>query len=166
MLFWNRGSASRSRSGPSIGRTQAALARGGFVICHSVSQGWFRFHLKILVYSEPFLRHCMRMGKRREARERAVQFLFEHDLNPPEELEAALTGANPSSCRRPRPMKPRFACSPSRLSAELWNTGMNRTTSLKNMPKTGTCIASPRSIEIFCAWPFLKCSIARTFRRS
>jgi transcription termination factor NusB len=24
------------------------------------------------------------MGKRREARERAVQFLFQHDLNPPE----------------------------------------------------------------------------------
>ena len=32
----------------------------------------------------------MGMGKRREARERAVQFLFEHDLNPPEDLEAAL----------------------------------------------------------------------------
>jgi len=30
------------------------------------------------------------MGKRREARERAVQFLFQHDLNPPEDLEAAL----------------------------------------------------------------------------
>jgi transcription antitermination protein NusB len=30
------------------------------------------------------------MGKRREARERAVQFLFQHDLNPPEVLEAAL----------------------------------------------------------------------------
>jgi N utilization substance protein B len=30
------------------------------------------------------------MGKRREARERAVQFLFQHDLNPPEKLEAAL----------------------------------------------------------------------------
>jgi N utilization substance protein B len=30
------------------------------------------------------------MGKRREARERAVQFLFEYDLNPPEDLEAAL----------------------------------------------------------------------------
>ena len=30
------------------------------------------------------------MGKRREARERAVQFLFQHDLNPPEALEAAL----------------------------------------------------------------------------
>src|SRR3954465_14940892 len=30
------------------------------------------------------------MGKRREARERAVQFLFQHDLNPPEEIEAAL----------------------------------------------------------------------------
>jgi N utilization substance protein B len=32
----------------------------------------------------------MGMGKRREARERAVQFLFEHDLNPPDELEGAL----------------------------------------------------------------------------
>ena len=30
------------------------------------------------------------MGMRREARERAVQFLFQHDLNPPEDLEAAL----------------------------------------------------------------------------
>jgi N utilization substance protein B len=31
------------------------------------------------------------MGKRREARERAVQFLFQHDLNPPEDLDRALT---------------------------------------------------------------------------
>jgi N utilization substance protein B len=30
------------------------------------------------------------MGKRREARERAVQFLFQHDLNPPPDLAAAL----------------------------------------------------------------------------
>jgi N utilization substance protein B len=30
------------------------------------------------------------MGTRREARERAVQFLFQYDLNPPEDLEAAL----------------------------------------------------------------------------
>ena len=30
------------------------------------------------------------MGKRREARERAVQFLFQQDLNPPEDLPAAL----------------------------------------------------------------------------
>lgn len=30
------------------------------------------------------------MGKRREARERAVQFLFQHDLNPPADLVAAL----------------------------------------------------------------------------
>jgi N utilization substance protein B len=30
------------------------------------------------------------MGKRREARERAIQFLFQHDLNPPSELDAAL----------------------------------------------------------------------------
>ena len=32
----------------------------------------------------------MGMGKRREARERAVQFLFQHDLNPVEDLPAAL----------------------------------------------------------------------------
>src|SRR5512141_3162204 len=32
----------------------------------------------------------MIMGKRREARERAVPFLFQHDLNPPEDLPAAL----------------------------------------------------------------------------
>ena len=30
------------------------------------------------------------MGKRREARERAVQFLFQHDLNPPGDLAAEL----------------------------------------------------------------------------
>jgi N utilization substance protein B len=30
------------------------------------------------------------MGKRREARERAVQFLFQHDLNPPTGLDEAL----------------------------------------------------------------------------
>jgi len=30
------------------------------------------------------------MGKRREARERAVQFLFQHDLNPVEDLPATL----------------------------------------------------------------------------
>jgi transcription antitermination protein NusB len=30
------------------------------------------------------------MGKRREARERAVQFLFQHDLNPPENLDRTL----------------------------------------------------------------------------
>jgi transcription antitermination protein NusB len=30
------------------------------------------------------------MGKRREARERAVQFLFQYEMNPPEDLEAAL----------------------------------------------------------------------------
>ena len=37
-----------------------------------------------------FLRQGRGMGKRREARERAVQFLFQHDLNPPEDLSAAL----------------------------------------------------------------------------
>lgn len=36
------------------------------------------------------LGHYKIMGKRREARERAVQFLFQHDLNPPEKLDEAL----------------------------------------------------------------------------
>jgi N utilization substance protein B len=31
------------------------------------------------------------MGIRREARERVVQFLFQYDVNPPEDIEAALT---------------------------------------------------------------------------
>ena len=30
------------------------------------------------------------MGQRREARERAVQFLFQYDVNPPDDLEQAL----------------------------------------------------------------------------
>ena len=30
------------------------------------------------------------MRRRREARERAVQFLFQHEINPPEDLQAAL----------------------------------------------------------------------------
>jgi len=30
------------------------------------------------------------MGKRREARERAIQFLYQHDLNPPQKLDEAL----------------------------------------------------------------------------
>jgi transcription antitermination protein NusB len=30
------------------------------------------------------------MRKRREARERAIQFLFQHDMNPPENLQAAI----------------------------------------------------------------------------
>ena len=34
--------------------------------------------------------HSHRMGKRREARERTIQFLFQHDMNPPTDLEKAL----------------------------------------------------------------------------
>jgi transcription antitermination protein NusB len=34
--------------------------------------------------------HACRMGKRREARERAVQFLFQYDVNPPAKLEESL----------------------------------------------------------------------------
>jgi transcription antitermination protein NusB len=43
------------------------------------------FHFSARVFAASY-----GMGKRREARERAVQFLFQHDLNPPEDLEAAL----------------------------------------------------------------------------
>jgi transcription antitermination protein NusB len=45
---------------------------------------------KILISQAPVLRHRGGMAKRREARERAVQFLFQHDLNPPENLDQAL----------------------------------------------------------------------------
>jgi len=40
--------------------------------------------------TSPFCAIFAVMGMRREARERAVQFLFQHDLNPPENLDAAL----------------------------------------------------------------------------
>src|SRR4051812_41946586 len=46
--------------------------------------------LKISVPPLAFLRHVSVMGKRREARERAIQFLFQNDLNPPPDLNAAL----------------------------------------------------------------------------
>jgi N utilization substance protein B len=45
---------------------------------------------EIFISPGGFLRHVGVMGKRREARERAVQFLFQHDLNPPDDLSAAL----------------------------------------------------------------------------
>lgn len=45
---------------------------------------------KIFIPQGRILRHCGSMGKRREARERAVQFLFQHDLNPPVDLDRAL----------------------------------------------------------------------------
>jgi transcription antitermination protein NusB len=37
-----------------------------------------------------FVAHSSRMGMRRDARERAVQFLFQYDLNRPDSLEDAL----------------------------------------------------------------------------
>lgn len=45
---------------------------------------------KIFISQSVFLGHHWFMGQRREARERAVQFLFQHDLNPPEKLDEAL----------------------------------------------------------------------------
>jgi N utilization substance protein B len=49
-----------------------------------------RLRREIFISPGPILRHVVPMGKRREARERAVQFLFQHDLNPPDDLSAAL----------------------------------------------------------------------------
>jgi N utilization substance protein B len=52
------------------------------------------------------------MGTRREARERAVQFLFQLDVNPPEDLEAAMNAfwdsrqGSPESDDEPTPRKP------------------------------------------------------------
>lgn len=48
-----------------------------------------RLFNKTLLSAEPLV-YRAGMRKRREARERAVQFLFQHDLNPPEDLGAAL----------------------------------------------------------------------------
>jgi len=44
---------------------------------------------KTLLSAEPLV-YRAGMRKRREARERAVQFLFQYDLNPPEDLVSAL----------------------------------------------------------------------------
>ena len=41
------------------------------------------------------------MGKRREARERAVQFLFQHDLNPVENLDEALQMIQTAVAKQP-----------------------------------------------------------------
>jgi N utilization substance protein B len=49
-----------------------------------------RHNSEFFISRHAFLRHDGRMGKRREARERAVQFLFQHDLNPPDNLELEL----------------------------------------------------------------------------
>src|SRR5438552_15972082 len=46
--------------------------------------------LKIFISQPGFLSHHRLMGKRREARERAVQFLFQYDFNPPDKLDEAL----------------------------------------------------------------------------
>jgi transcription antitermination protein NusB len=60
------------------------------------------------------------MGTRREARERAVQFLFQHDLNPPEVVEAALeefwrslrTASQERKGRKPEPSEGGEAAAP------------------------------------------------------
>src|SRR5277367_3278094 len=54
--------------------------------------GAFPAHAQFLIPRIPIFGHSvfLSMGQRREARERAVQFLFQYDLNPPENLEEAL----------------------------------------------------------------------------
>ena len=47
--------------------------------------------LSFSLAASPLVPHVhARMGTRREARERAIQFLFQYDLNPSEDLETAL----------------------------------------------------------------------------
>ena len=95
------------------------------------------------------------MGKRREARERAVQFLFQHDLNPPENLDAALEefwqiaargghrggerrrprGGKRWSCRRRPPRRPRCGCLPNRSSAARSSIATPLTTHIKKHAK-------------------------------
>ena len=62
-------------------------------MCMRDPNGLLRFPVqsinKTLLSGGPLV-YRVRMRKRREARERAVQFLFQHDLNPPEDLGAAL----------------------------------------------------------------------------
>src|ERR1017187_7496308 len=52
--------------------------------------GAFQSAPQFFISRRVILRHDAFMGKRREARERAVQFLFQHDLNPPDNLELEL----------------------------------------------------------------------------
>ena len=87
------------------------------------------------------------MGKRREARERAVQFLFQHDLNPPDNLElelatfwnsqraaaiedekgAAKWGEEIRTAAADRRGGRDCACSPNRSSAARWSTATRLT---------------------------------------
>src|ERR1017187_5165675 len=53
--------------------------------------GAFQSAPQFFISRRVILRHDAFMGKRREARERSVQFLFKHDLNPPDNLELELS---------------------------------------------------------------------------
>src|SRR6266567_6671512 len=80
---------------PKPGRSCPKPLRNGFPCrewptCSSIWRHRHRREPKIFISPRASLRHSCIMGKRREARERAVQFLFQHDLNPPEDLQAAL----------------------------------------------------------------------------
>src|SRR5580765_7936667 len=68
----------------------SAIFRSFANLSPGVFQG-LRGRRRSIKFAFPLLSsHAVGMGKRREARERAVQFLFQHDLNPPENLEQAL----------------------------------------------------------------------------
>lgn len=51
---------------------------------------FYRSPVAILLCTDSIQLHASSMGMRREARERAVQFLFQHDMNRPDKLEEAL----------------------------------------------------------------------------
>ena len=118
--------------------------------------------------------------KRREARERAVQFLFQHDLNPPEKLDEALAQfwqfpdcGKPSPRKKPPPPGGRiFRHSPPPSYGRGRHAPLRRDNSIRGaigVPRpevdrkssrttrrTGNCTASPPWTGISCAWPSTK----------
>ena len=101
------------------------------------------------------------MGKRREGREAAVQFLVYCDLNQ---------GAGPSSAAEFWDLRP--ASKPIRdfalnlVEGVLAAPSANRRTHLEATPKTTNSAASPSWTATSCAWPFTRCSSGTTSRRS
>jgi transcription termination factor NusB len=113
------------------------------------------------------------MGKRREARERAVQFLFQHDLNPPEDLELALEAVLEFPARRrhrrgkrPGQLGPAHELPPptaeeaeTRLFADPLIRGVLEHRDaiderIKSTRRTGIFTASPPWTATSCGWPF------------
>ena len=88
--------ADSTKRGEESWRTATTLpvfARGeafGLKLCQAAHTGRRKSGCDFFISPTPLMRQYSYMGKRRESRERAVQFLFQHELNPPENLELDL----------------------------------------------------------------------------